>query len=47
MLSSAMSGRRFMGIEIEINSLEEMCMLMCNNQIPEPKKEPEKEKDEE
>jgi hypothetical protein len=34
-----------MGIEIEINSLEEMCMLMCDNQIPEPKKEPEKEKE--
>ena len=36
-----------MGIEIEINSLEEMCMLMCDNQIPEPKKEPEKEKEKE
>ena len=23
-----------MGIEIQINSLEEMCDLICNNQIP-------------
>ena len=28
-----------MGAEIEINSLEEMCDLMCNNKIPTPKKE--------
>ena len=27
-----------MGIEIEVNSLEDMCDLMCNNKIP-PKKE--------
>ena len=27
-----------MGIEIEIDSLEEMCALMCDNYIPEDKK---------
>ena len=26
-----------MGKEFKVNSIEEMCELMCNNQIPEPK----------
>ena len=26
-----------MGLEIEINSMEEMCDLMCNNQLPQNK----------
>lgn len=47
MLSLVTLGRRSMGITIEINSLEEMCMLMCDNQIPEKEPEKEKEKEEE
>lgn len=27
-----------MGMSVEINSLEDMCMLMCDNVIPEHKK---------
>lgn len=27
-----------MGIEIEVNSLEDMCALMCDNVIPKKKK---------
>ena len=27
-----------MGMEIEVNSLEEMCDLMCDNKIPEKRK---------
>lgn len=29
-----------MGIEIEINSLEDMCALMCDNRIPKKKPKP-------
>ena len=37
-----------MGIEIEVNTLEDMCALMCDNRIPEKKdqKDGEKEKGE-
>ena len=35
-----------MGIVVEISSLEEMCDLMCNNQLPRPKKTKRKEKTE-
>lgn len=27
-----------MGLEIEVNSMEEMCDLMCNNQLPTKKR---------
>ena len=27
-----------MGIEIEVNSLEDMCALMCDNRLPKKKK---------
>lgn len=30
-----------MGMEIQVNSLEEMCDLMCDNKIPKQKKEKE------
>ena len=30
-----------MGMEIQVNSLEEMCDLMCDNKLPNPKKEKE------
>lgn len=33
-----------MGIVVEISSLEEMCDLMCNNQLPRPKKTKKKDK---
>lgn len=35
-----------MGIVVEISSLEEMCDLMCNNQLPRPKKTKKKDKPE-
>lgn len=31
-----------MGMEIQANSLEEMCDLMCDNKLPKPKKSKEK-----
>lgn len=35
-----------MGIVAEINSLEEMCDLMCNNRLPKQKKTKKKDKTE-
>ena len=32
-----------MGIEIEVNTLEEMCDLMCNNKLPKQKENVENE----
>jgi hypothetical protein len=34
-----------MGIEIQVNSLEDMCALMCDNRIPKQKPKPKPEKD--
>lgn len=36
-----------MGIEIEVNSLEDMCALMCDNRIPKRKPKPKPDKDQE
>lgn len=36
-----------MGMEIEVNSLEDMCALMCDNRIPKQKPKPEKDQDKE
>jgi len=34
-----------MGIEIEVNSLEEMCTPMCDNRIPKQKQKKDKKAD--
>ena len=38
-----------MGMEIEVNSLEDMCALMCDNRLPrkKPKRDEDKQKDQE